>query len=547
MAAIAVTSANTNTQAQGTRVCVRNSSGTPYIVLEDTTDGGIEVWKGAVAGSTYYFDGSDVAAADPDTVWTDETNSDDGATGTKATTTSDSSDPAIDEIYIEGTNAPASGNEIAGVKARIHGGTAASQAWGLWFPLDTPSGGWTWAKLQSLEVAIYGEGPDVDAVIYLNGRVNQVIIDHEMEVAAALNDYAVTRVEIQVFESSATPTSFIEQDLSNNPQTAGYGSCSAAIDSTDIIHIAYMYYNGKTSELRYVTFDADGTTDTFSGDAQIIADIGDDPTAITALSTAITVDSSDIPHVAYTEWNTDMGSSWSTIKYNNRVGGAWNASGTEIEGVTANKACVSPDISIDSNNVPCISYANVSDEDLGSAIETANDSLTFTLHDISTDLAGDSLTSIAVDSAGDQWVGWTTAGTANQQSVVKHTKASAWTTGWSAEFDVTELGNNTSITIDGTDVYVFYQDTEADQRIAYDKYTGSWAGETILETPPAAEDFVEAKAKWSYLNNYDSTGVHNNNAELDYTFRNSTDNDIYWNTLTLAAPALFKAKTIWWQ
>jgi hypothetical protein len=353
MAAIAVTSANTNTQAQGTRVCLRNSGGTPYLVLEDTTDGGIEVWKG--------------------------------------------------------------------------NGTA--------------------------------------------------------------------------------PSSFSEQDNTNNPQTAGYGSCSAAIDSTDIIHIAYMYDNGKTSELRYVTFDADGVVDAFSGDAQVIADIGDDPVSIAKLSTAITIDSSDIPHVAYTEFNTDMGTSWSTIKYNNRVGGAWNASGTEIEGTTANKQCVKPDISIDSNNVPCISYINTTDGDLGSAIDSSNDALSFTLHDISTD-ASVSLgySSIAVDSNGDQWVAWYTA-IANVIKLVKHTKTSAWTTGWGSELSVTELGKIPSITINGTDVYVFYQDTEADQRIAYDKYTGSFAGETIIETPPAAEDFVEAKAKWSWHNNFGSNGT----------------------------------------
>jgi hypothetical protein len=391
MAAIQVTSANTNTQAQGARVCVRNSSGTPYVVLESSSAGasGIQVWKG----------------------------------------------------------------------------------------------------------------------------------------------------------NSTTPSSFSEQDNTNNPETGStleYGSCSAAIDSTDIIHIAYMYDNGKLSELRYVTFDADGTTDTFSGDAQVIADIGDDPGGIANLSTAITVDSSDIPHVAYTEWRTDMGTSWGTIKYNNRVGGAWNASGTEIEGVTVNKQCVRPDITIDSNNVPCISYHNFTDDHLGSAIDSSNDALSFTLHDILTTIDSTrSITSIAVDSNGDQWVGWN-HNLGEKVRIIKHTKASAWTTGWSSEFEITADGTISTITINGTDVYVFYQDTEADQRIAYDKYTGSWAGETILETPPASEDFVEAKAKWSWHNNFGSNGTDYGGVRsaTTYYFDGSdaaaTDPDVVWTNETNA-------------
>ncbi len=88
---------------------------------------------------------------------------------------------------------------------------------------------------------------------------------------------------IEVWKGNGTtPTSFTEQDSGNNPESAIYGSCSAAIDSADIIHIAYQYDNGKTSELRYVTFDADGSTDTFSGDVSVISDIGSDPLTISA-------------------------------------------------------------------------------------------------------------------------------------------------------------------------------------------------------------------------------------------------------------------------
>ena len=53
MAAVAVTSANTNKIGYSRNV-VRTSGGIPYVVLEDSTDGGIEVWKGNSATPTSF-------------------------------------------------------------------------------------------------------------------------------------------------------------------------------------------------------------------------------------------------------------------------------------------------------------------------------------------------------------------------------------------------------------------------------------------------------------------------------------------------------------
>jgi hypothetical protein len=152
------------------------------------------------SGTTYYFDGSDAVATDDQAVWTDETNADDGATGTKATTSSIGSSTNND-IFIEGTNAPASGNSVFKVDARVHGGTAASQAWGNWFTLDIPSGGWTFAKIQALEVAIWTNAtPDLVAcTIYTDSRGEALNTDTDVTVSAGSSDFAVTRVEIKVF------------------------------------------------------------------------------------------------------------------------------------------------------------------------------------------------------------------------------------------------------------------------------------------------------------------------------------------------------------
>lgn len=136
-----------------------------------------------VSGLFYWFDGSDAAAVDSSAVWTGETNTDDMDISTVASTTTPG---ASNDIYIEGTNAPASGDTISSVDLWIYlgpnydsgsnlrviidedGGTllenftnwGAGGVAGAWnkaqdSPITAPGGGWTWAKIQALEASIY--------------------------------------------------------------------------------------------------------------------------------------------------------------------------------------------------------------------------------------------------------------------------------------------------------------------------------------------------------------------------------------------------------
>jgi len=144
---------------------------------------------------TYYFDGSDVAASDIDAVWTDETNTDDGATGTYAYTATQGTEDS-NEIQVQGTNAPGSGGTIAKVEVRAFGyvtddgdqcsarvytdgGAATGEnlgraqilnqtpgAWSDWVELSVPSGEWDWATVQALEVAIYASSIAAAANVY---------------------------------------------------------------------------------------------------------------------------------------------------------------------------------------------------------------------------------------------------------------------------------------------------------------------------------------------------------------------------------------------
>jgi hypothetical protein len=130
--------------------------------------------------TTYYFDGSDVAASDPDSAWTDETNADDGSTSTGASSSTVGS-ATSNELVVEGTNAPSSGDNITQVRARfygVEGGVNSSgieiytdgesetlfsqtgllgstEGWTAYQTLTEPSGGWTWAKIQALEFKIW--------------------------------------------------------------------------------------------------------------------------------------------------------------------------------------------------------------------------------------------------------------------------------------------------------------------------------------------------------------------------------------------------------
>lgn len=127
----------------------------------------------------FYFDASDDAVTDPNNVWTNEANVADASVTTSATCASTGS-TSSNFTFAGGTNAPSSGGTIGTVYGRIRasvssGGTGnvqiftdtlaaslvtisitnASTAWSSWSALSTPSGGWTWAKIQALEYKAY--------------------------------------------------------------------------------------------------------------------------------------------------------------------------------------------------------------------------------------------------------------------------------------------------------------------------------------------------------------------------------------------------------
>lgn len=134
-----------------------------------------------MAVAKYYFDGSDASATDPNGVWTNDANAFDGSITTFATISSGSEGSAsLNYLKAEGTNAPSGSGTISSVSVRAYidvfcdfqaniytdseaenlgtatfTGSVSNPVWGSSTVLSTPSGGWTWAKIQSLEIRIW--------------------------------------------------------------------------------------------------------------------------------------------------------------------------------------------------------------------------------------------------------------------------------------------------------------------------------------------------------------------------------------------------------
>lgn len=316
---------------------------------------------------------------------------------------------------------------------------------------------------------------------------------------------------IQVWKgNSTTPTSFSEQDAGNAPASGVYGSVSAAIDSTDIIHIVYMEDDGKTSACRYVTFDADGTTDTYSGDTDIDSNLGGDPVTINQLFSAIAIDSNDVPHVVYTRSDSNMGADYQTATYSNRIGGSWR-SGVEIEGATAEFNVEDYDIAIDADNLPVVSYYRINSAFRG-AIGNANNATSFTLQTFNSGVNNQSPipreSSIAVDSEGNHHIAWIQHSAVNdwQLKIREHSYGDAWTT---LQTETTVTSNTSdnewftpALVIDGTNKYIFLEEENHDVEYWYDTGSG-WTSGGTLETGT----YNTVRAKWAFWVDNDSTGA----------------------------------------
>lgn len=139
-----------------------------------------------MATNTYYFDASIAGPTDADAIWTNDANAFDGSTSTVATAGNGAGAIGSESskfLYGAGTTAPTSGSNITQVRARIYHSpqnnagsftgvtkiytaslaetigtittSSTSAGYIAYVTLSTPSGGWTWTKVNELEVKTY--------------------------------------------------------------------------------------------------------------------------------------------------------------------------------------------------------------------------------------------------------------------------------------------------------------------------------------------------------------------------------------------------------
>lgn len=299
----------------------------------------------------------------------------------------------------------------------------------------------------------------------------------------------------EIWKSTDNGVNWTIQDSADDP------ACNKiegmAIDSTDKLHLVYSI-NSPFYDLLYIAFT---TTDNQFGTQEIIRNYVSADEFRTA---SISLDETNIPHVVYILYSDSAGGVM--VNYDNRVDESWNTTDLTIETVESNYS----DITIDEDNIPIISYANNVDFDLTLAVGDQNDATSFTLHDVDTDInvaTEEASTSLGIDSDGNTWVSYVrNDGSLDDITLAKRSdgnETSSWSTGWTIDITDDSIGFEPSLYINGTDIYVFYEDEQND--IVYEVYDGSsWSEETILEMHGALQD---VNTKWSYINNYDSTGT----------------------------------------
>lgn len=325
----------------------------------------------------------------------------------------------------------------------------------------------------------------------INGTGRQIIRTSKGILYSFINDGG----NCEMWKSENNGITWAIQDSADDPACTKIEGM--AIDSTDKLYLIYSTGN-PSYDLLYLTFT---THDNQFGTPETIVNYSASDSFRNA---SISLDENDIPHVVYTYYN--FSTEQVTVNYDNRVNQVWNSSDVIIETVESNY----PDITVDEDNIPIISYDNNVDFDLTLAVGNQNDASSFTLHDVDTDIndtAAEASTSVGIDSTGNTWVSYVrNDGSLDDITLAKRTdgnETSSWSSGWTIDITNNNIGFEPSLYIKGTDVYVFYEDDQDD--IVYDMYNGTnWSGETVLEMHGALQD---VKTKWSYINNYDSTGV----------------------------------------
>lgn len=151
-------------------------------------------------------------------------------------------------------------------------------------------------------------------------------------------------VRVYKGDSTGVPTSFTRKDSANEPADAG--TCAAAIDGSDVIHIVWQDRNGgSNTRVRYNTFST--STDTWGTAENIDANVGSAPDDGQGDQwCSIALDSNGKAHVAYLYHDGTR----RRVAYRNRVSGTWTSiTNPDDSTYTGNRKAWHPCIAFDSS------------------------------------------------------------------------------------------------------------------------------------------------------------------------------------------------------
>lgn len=301
---------------------------------------------------------------------------------------------------------------------------------------------------------------------------------------------------LEIWKSS-DGTSWTQQDSAHKPTIDSASPMAIAIDSANIIHIAYSGGN-----LEYITFT---TSTNLFGSSAIIG-------SVLPIAVAIAVDSADKPHI----FSADDNGSQTSVDYFNKVSGSWSA-GVTPKTDTFDVTMFSPTITINNNNVPQCAflysgglYVEKGNQNNASSFSEATPSGSPPVTDQSINMG-----IVSSTGDGDTWISYLDG--SNHIAIRKHIAGDAWST-WQTALTDNNTGKEPTLAIKSSDIYVFYQNSS--NAIVYDKYNGSWLGETTLQSGTLQDAHVRYS---NYANaSYDSYG-------MDYLYSDNTD--VYWASL----------------
>ncbi len=194
-------------EADGTALEANGASALTLVTdLDDAlNDRGLVGGPGGLS-DTYFFDLSDASVSDPEGVWSDGIGDAGGAFDNSSATrarsnSSNAGSVTFEELAGEGTSAPGSGGTITSVYFRVEylafsspvlnveiatdgrGETLLSTTYpnvatiqfSGWDVLTVPSGGWTWAKIQALEIRFWDSSTSGNSV---DCRLHDLLVNH---------------------------------------------------------------------------------------------------------------------------------------------------------------------------------------------------------------------------------------------------------------------------------------------------------------------------------------------------------------------------------